>query len=96
MLDLVDVLCGRGLTATQEKTKTNQKLSKHKKKTTLSRDNQESSNLKTTYTINRSQSAQIFCPGGSCGEGGVGFVSGAITCRKPATPEGTTPVSASS
>lgn len=38
-----------------------------------------------TYTIRRSQSAQMFCPGGntfwSCA--GCGFVSGADTCRKP-------------
>lgn len=44
---------------------------------------------KITYTIKRSQSAQMFCPGGrtlkgsSWGVVGVGLVSGATTCRKP-------------
>lgn len=39
-----------------------------------------------TYTIKRSQSAHIFCPGGNCGFGGCGLYSGADTCLKPATP----------
>lgn len=42
----------------------------------------------TTYTIKRSHSAQMFCPGGSCGVDDGGFVSGAGTCLSPATPKG--------
>lgn len=39
-----------------------------------------------TYTIKRSQSAQIFWPGGNCGLAGAGRFSGAWTCLSPAMP----------
>lgn len=37
--------------------------------------------------MRRSQSAQIFCPGGNCGVDGA-FGSGAVTCLSPAIPAG--------
>lgn len=41
----------------------------------------ETEKMISTYTINRSQSAQIFCPAGRPPvEGGAGRVSGACTC----------------
>lgn len=54
--------------------------------------------LKFTYTMSRSHSAQMFCPGGNWGLLGAGLFWGAVTCLRPATPllgAITTPVSGS-